>query len=890
MNAGDPRRTILYEWHRAHGARMVEFGGWDMPLHYASGILREHLATRRFGALFDVSHMGRFKVAGRDSVAFLQHVLSNNVETLQPWGPHAQYTLIPDEGGGVIDDAYLYRTGADDYLLVVNALNRLTDWDHLQRRAAEFDDVLMEDHTEDTAMIAFQGPLAGRVLGRLIERGALPEPLRNRASKVVLCGAEVLLARTGYTGEPVGFEMLLGTEQAEQVWSALHKVGEEMGVVAAGLGARDTLRLEAGLPLHGHELGLDLAGRPIPAFALPIAPIAVSFSSRKGEYIGRHTLARQFKQAQEFLRGRGEPSSTLARQVRPLGLLDRGVARRGDEVYIGDRKIGVVTSGTVAPYWEFAGEGASMAITEGTQRRSIALAYVDATLPPEQDVEVVIRSERVKGRMVGWHGRSEAPPYFHAIPAAWRKPEPGPVVGEGVHRAGELLRRALDNHAWRQQRCINLIPSEMTPSPLVRLLQISDPVGRYAEHKELLAAFEQEVYYYQGTDFIAWVEERLLAELRTFLGCALVEARPVSGQMANLTFFSALVEYRNLIDRRREPERIRTVMNNHLGKGGHLSAQPMGALRDWVAMDPVTERFAVVDFPVREDNPYRIDLDATAELIDRLDPELLVLGRSLVLHPEPVAEIRALVADREPRPLIMYDMAHVLGLVGPHFQEPFREGADIVTASTHKTFFGTQRGLIGADIPENTPEYELWEAILRRSFPGMVSNHHLGTLVGLLLAAIEMNTFKDSYQRQVIANAKAFARALRETGLDVHGDPAVDFTETHQVVVRVGYARGCEAAQKLEESNIITNYQALPGDDGFTASSGLRLGVAEMTRFGMQEDDFRRLALLLADAMKDDRGLADEVAAFRADFRTMRYCFDQEAIGPLGEELLGQLF
>jgi aminomethyltransferase len=229
-------------------------------------------------------------------------------------------------------------------------------------------------------------------------------------------------------------------------------------------------------------------------------------------------------------------------------------------------------------------------------------------------------------------------------------------------------------------------------------------------------------------------------------------------------------------------------------------------------------------------------------------------------------------------------MAHVLGLIGPHFQQPFREGADLVTGSTHKTFFGTQRGVIGADIPRNSLEYELWEAIQRRAFPGTVSNHHLGTLVGLLLATIEMNAFKDPYQRQVLANAKAFARALKDEGLDVQGDPAVDFTETHQVVLGVGYARGVEIAARLEASNLIVNYQALPGDDGFTASSGLRMGVAEMTRFGMEPPDFRRLAPLLADVILRDRNLADEVTAFRRDFRTMRYCFDvgmAEAVGKL---------
>jgi glycine/serine hydroxymethyltransferase len=172
----------------------------------------------------------------------------------------------------------------------------------------------------------------------------------------------------------------------------------------------------------------------------------------------------------------------------------------------------------------------------------------------------------------------------------------------------------------------------------------------------------------------------------------------------------------------------------------------------------------------------------------------------------------------------------------------------------------------------------------------MTSNHHLGTLVGLLLAAIEMNTFKDAYQRQVIANAKAFARALKDAGLDVQGDPACDYTETHQVVVRVGYGRGCEVAQRLEDSNIICNYQALPGDDGFSASSGLRLGVAEMTRFGMAEQDFARVAELMAEAIVRERGVADEVESVRASFQEMRYCFEAGELGASVHDVLAILF
>jgi aminomethyltransferase len=262
--------------------------------------------------------------------------------------------------------------------------------------------------------------------------------------------------------------------------------------------------------------------------------------------------------------------------------------------------------------------------------------------------------------------------------------------------------------------------------------------------------------------------------------------------MANMAVFSSLVDYLNRADRKREQRRIRKVLNHHIIKGGHLSAQPMGALRDFVMRDPKAEEPAVVNFPVLEDNPYQIDVEACGEMIAEHEPELIIFGKSMTLHKEPVAEIRSIVDALSLDCVILYDMAHVLGLVGPHFQEPFKEGADLVTGSTHKTFYGTQRGVIAADYSEEDLRFELWEAIQRRTFPGSVSNHHLGTMVALLLAAYEMNTFKDEYQRQVVANAKAFASALKDCGLDVAGDPAVSYTETHQVVINVGYGRGPE--------------------------------------------------------------------------------------------------
>jgi aminomethyltransferase len=425
----------------------------------------------------------------------------------------------------------------------------------------------------------------------------------------------------------------------------------------------------------------------------------------------------------------------------------------------------------------------------------------------------------------------------------------------------------------------------MTASPLARMLSILDPSFRYAEHKKTAAFYDLEVFYYQGTGFIHEVERLLAQELRVYLGCPEVETRLISGQMANTAVFGALVDYLNRADRKAEPRRIRKIISNHTGRGGHLSAQPMGALHDHVARDPRTELPAVADIPVLADNPYKADVPALLDLIEKERPELIILGKSMVLHPEPVYEVRSFLDAAGIDAVLMYDMAHVLGLIGPHFQRPFHEGADLVTGSTHTTFFGTQRGIIGGRWREPEEKWELWEAIERRAFPGSVSNHHLGTLVGLLMAAYEMNHFKDAYQQAVIANAKAFALALKEAGLDVAGDPANDYTETHQVVVRVGYGKGPEIAGRLETNNIICNYQAAPDEEGFTASGALRLGVAEMTRFGMGPADFAAVAGLMAAVVIDGAAVAHQVRQMREWFTELRYCFKGPEYEPLVQRL-----
>jgi aminomethyltransferase len=235
--------------------------------------------------------------------------------------------------------------------------------------------------------------------------------------------------------------------------------------------------------------------------------------------------------------------------------------------------------------------------------------------------------------------------------------------------------------------------------------------------------------------------------------------------------------------------------------------------------------------------------------------------------------------------MLMYDMAHVLGLVGPYFQQPFDEGADIVTGSTHKTYFGTQRGIAAVNFTEEDPRYEFWEAVQRRSFPGSLSNHHLGTLLGLLMAAYEMNHFRDAYQQSIVANAKTFARALSDCGLTVAGDPSIDFTETHQVILNVGFGKGPEIANRLEENNIVLNYQAAPDEEGFTASGSLRMGVQEMTRFGMEPDDFAELAQLMTAVIVDGKKVRSDVKKLRSRFDRMRYCFTGKQIDDLMQQL-----
>ncbi|MCP4670749.1 MAG: glycine cleavage system aminomethyltransferase GcvT, partial [Desulfobacula sp.] len=591
-------RTVLYDKHQELHAKIVEFGGWEMPIQYPEGIINEHMATRTKAGIFDVSHMGRLYFQGRDTLPFLQHVLTNNAMALEIG--ESQYTLIQNEDGGAIDDAYLYRFKQDEYLLVVNASNREKDTAHFEKHLKSFPDIKMIDKTFEVAMISLQGPFSKKIIEQIVTKGNLPEPYRNSLGIVEINGVEVSLARTGYTGEPLGFELFMDSRHAVSIWNLLL----DKKASPIGLGARDTLRLEAGLPLYGHELGMDMDNKEIPIFASKLSKFAVSFSSLKGDFIGRDALNSQHLAFQNIMEQKFKNYSRLPQMVMPLAITGKGIARAGYKIFAQGKHVGFITSGTMIPFQEPEGSGLNGMFKEKPKRRAIALALINSNILEGDILEIEIRKKMCEARVVPYHMSSQAPPFVRSIPqnqlGNWEKQdqvdrsdqlgqsEPENKTGSSKNYPGLadlLVSKALKNQTWRSKECINLIPSEMSQSRISKLLSISDPVNRYAEHKEVKAFCGEDVFYYQGTEFIRKVENLLNKEFQTFFGCCNVESRVISGQMANTAFFSALVDFLNRTDRKNEQRKINKVMNNHIIKGGHLSAQPMGALRDFVARD-----------------------------------------------------------------------------------------------------------------------------------------------------------------------------------------------------------------------------------------------------------------------------------------------------------------
>ena len=384
------KRTPLYDAHVAAGATMVDFGGWDMPIQYPAGIVTEHLYDRKACGIFDVSHMGRLIVEGPQRVAFLQKVLSSNVAALAPG--RAQYCIIPTETGGAVDDAYLYMFEQDRYMLIVNASNTDKDLAHFAKYLPDYD-CTITNITDTYSSVAVQGPDAEKILKILSGGAEITGPRKNDLNELVMEGHTVRASKTGYTGDPIGWELFIDAKEVTWLWNRLI----ELGAKPTGLGARDTLRLEAGLPLYGHEMGADPAGNEMPIFAVSLARFAVSFKEEKGDYIARDIL----------LKGQG-----TGMRIVPIALVDRGVMRAGMDIYHEGIHVGWVTSGTMVPYYHFDEAGN---ILDTTGKRSIGFAYLNSDIGADAQIQIDVRGKRLNARLVAKHMDQSQIPYGRAI-------------------------------------------------------------------------------------------------------------------------------------------------------------------------------------------------------------------------------------------------------------------------------------------------------------------------------------------------------------------------------------------------------------------------------------------------------------------------------------------
>jgi aminomethyltransferase len=369
--AEQPKETALVEVHRALGARLIDFAGWLMPVQYA-GILEEHRAVRERVGLFDLSHMGELFVEGADAGDALAAAIVTDPRTLAMG--RAQYSMICAPDGGIIDDLIVYRLGPERWLVVANAGNAAVVSDELAARLAPWKAVL-DDRSLATSLVAIQGPLAREILAPLTDVDLAGLRYYSIAQGQV-GGMKALVARTGYTGED-GFEVFVDWGQAAAVWQLLADAGREHGLAPCGLGARDTLRLEAGMPLYGNEL--DRATNPYEAGLGRVVKL-----EKPGDFIGRNALAKAAR----------EP---LEKRLVGLRITGRGIARHGHRLFAGDRPTGVVTSGTQSP----------------TLGYPIAMAYVaPGDGEPGTMLEVLIREQRVAAEVV------PLPFYKRATPAA----------------------------------------------------------------------------------------------------------------------------------------------------------------------------------------------------------------------------------------------------------------------------------------------------------------------------------------------------------------------------------------------------------------------------------------------------------------------------------------
>lgn len=357
------RKTPLNEAHRSLGGKMVDFGGWDMPVQYPAGVLEEHLRCRTASGLFDVSHMGEIWVIGPDAIPFVNRLTTNDVTKLIDGQAH--YSALTNEKGGVIDDLLVYRFAEEKLLLVVNAATTDKDWDWIVSQKDDSDRVDLSNVSHDYCQIAVQGPDATVILQKLTDTELAPIKYYHFTTGKV-DGVDAIISRTGYTGED-GFEIYAAPEFAERLWNKLletGRFGETDGILPCGLAARNTLRLEAAMSLYGHELSDDINTYE--------ANLGWITKLDKGYFTG----CTELKKIKE---------NGVAKKLVGFEMTEPGIARDGFDVYIDDQKAGIVTSGSPAPFI----------------KKNIGLAFV----PPQfansgQEIKIDIRGKRVAALIV----------------------------------------------------------------------------------------------------------------------------------------------------------------------------------------------------------------------------------------------------------------------------------------------------------------------------------------------------------------------------------------------------------------------------------------------------------------------------------------------------------
>ncbi|MBK8464434.1 MAG: glycine cleavage system aminomethyltransferase GcvT [Chloracidobacterium sp.] len=363
MSETSLKKTPLNAEHRELGGRMVDFGGWDMPVQYPAGVIEEHMRCRTRAGLFDVSHMGEIWVEGPDAIPFVNRLTTNDVTKLVDGQAH--YSALTNVGGGVVDDLLVYRFGPEKLLLVVNAGTTDKDWDWIKSHHSEHDDLGMRNASAEYCQIAVQGPNAVGILQKLTETD-LSAIGYYHFTEGSVHGVESIISRTGYTGED-GFEVYAAPQFAEQLWNKLLETGNygsDGGILPCGLAARNTLRLESAMSLYGHELGDDIT--PLEANLGWITKL------QKGEFIGSAALTRQ-------------KETGLTRKIAGFEMIEPGIARDGYDVYIGEEKVGQVTSGSPAPFL----------------KKNIGLTF----LPPQfanigQEIKIDVRGKHLRARVV----------------------------------------------------------------------------------------------------------------------------------------------------------------------------------------------------------------------------------------------------------------------------------------------------------------------------------------------------------------------------------------------------------------------------------------------------------------------------------------------------------